>query len=169
MHERKCNLTFALEWISELHDRLVETFLSTLKTVPSFDNLTLDKQVSTYVDGLGNWVRANDTWSFEVRGLLTLSGYVFDQKFQSERYFGRRGLEIQEKRLVNLLPKEVGESTYQYVNPATFQHKSPLQSLSPALRDTLQVSLFAIMCSLLGLCLVIASPFSAASVLPSQS
>lgn len=67
MHERKCDLTRALEWISDLHDRLADGFLSTLEEVPSFENSVLDKQVSTYVDGLGNWVRANDTWSFEVR------------------------------------------------------------------------------------------------------
>ena len=70
MHERKCDLISALEWISDLHDGLVKTFLSTLKKVPSFGEQSLDNQVATYVDGLGNWVRANDTWSFEVRHML---------------------------------------------------------------------------------------------------
>jgi hypothetical protein len=26
----------------------------------------VDREVRIYLDGLGNWVRANDTWSFEV-------------------------------------------------------------------------------------------------------
>ena len=41
-----------------------------------------------YVDGIGNWVRANDAWSFE-----------------SQRYFGHKGLEIQASRVVELRPK----------------------------------------------------------------
>ncbi|KAK7688467.1 Delta(6)-protoilludene synthase [Cerrena zonata] len=129
MHERNCNLNTALEWISGLHDRLVEIFLSTFKTVPSFGNHDLDKQVSTYIDGLGNWVRANDTWSFE-----------------SERYFGKKGLEIQESRLVEVLPKEVGESAYIYVNPKAVQQKSFLSSVW---HDNLHVQFFVVLLMIL--------------------
>ena len=43
-----------------------------------------------YIEGIGNWVRANDAWSFE-----------------SQRYFGPKGLEIQAARVVQLQPKRV--------------------------------------------------------------
>ena len=43
-----------------------------------------------YIDGIGNWVRANDAWSFE-----------------SQRYFGPKGLEIQAARVVQLQAKRV--------------------------------------------------------------
>ena len=66
MYEHKCDLLGALQWISDLNDRLVEEVLSSLKEIPSFGNLALDQQVSAYVDGLGNWVRAHDSWCFEV-------------------------------------------------------------------------------------------------------
>ncbi|KAK7691175.1 hypothetical protein QCA50_006278 [Cerrena zonata] len=90
MHEHKCDLPSAMEWISDLNDRLVEDVLSALKEVPSFGNPAFDEQVAAYVDGLGNWVRAHDSWCFE-----------------SERYFGKTGLEIQKRRVVDLLPKKV--------------------------------------------------------------
>lgn len=62
MHERRLGLTQALEWISDLHDNLAEEFLDAYKRLPS----SMDPEFATYVDGLGNWVRANDSWSFEV-------------------------------------------------------------------------------------------------------
>lgn len=65
MNEKQLDLHAALEWIGELHDRLVAQFLSDFPKVPSFGSEALDAEVAIYVDGLGNWVRANDTWSFE--------------------------------------------------------------------------------------------------------
>lgn len=61
-------------------------FLNNADKVPSFGP-KLDPQVARYVDGLGNWVRANDQWSFE-----------------SQRYFGTKGLQIMKHRTVGLLP-----------------------------------------------------------------
>ena len=73
MYEHKCDLPGALQWISDLNDRLAEEVLSALKEIPSFGNLALDQQVSAYVDGLGIWVRAHDSWCFEV----SLFFYIF--------------------------------------------------------------------------------------------
>ena len=67
MHEQNYSLTDAMKWISNLHDELADKFLSTLKELPSFGDPVLDKEVATYVGGLGNWVRSNEAWSFEVR------------------------------------------------------------------------------------------------------
>ncbi|KAI3614315.1 hypothetical protein WG66_000253, partial [Moniliophthora roreri] len=78
----------ALNYISSLHDRLSKEFLETLPNVPTFGDATVDYEVSVYIEGLGNWVRANDCWSFE-----------------SHRYFGSIGKEIQRSRVVELLPK----------------------------------------------------------------
>ncbi|EEB97691.1 hypothetical protein MPER_02940 [Moniliophthora perniciosa FA553] len=78
----------ALNYISSFHDRLSKEFLETLSNVPTFGDAIVDYEVSVYLDGLGNWVRANDCWSFE-----------------SHRYFGSTGKEIQKSRVVELLPK----------------------------------------------------------------
>ncbi|KZV85693.1 terpenoid synthase [Exidia glandulosa HHB12029] len=81
------DLDKALLWLDEYHGRLVTAFLDAKRTLPSFGP-TYDTEMSKYVDGLGNWVRANESWSFE-----------------SHRYFGSHGLEIQRQRRVHLLPK----------------------------------------------------------------
>nr|BDI63096.1 sesquiterpene synthase [Collybia nuda] len=87
-HEMKFSLERSFHWISVLHDDLVERFLRVWRDIPTFGG-PIDREVRTYVDGLGNWVRANDQWSFE-----------------SERYFGKMGLEIMQTRRVKLLPKQ---------------------------------------------------------------
>jgi hypothetical protein len=81
------DLDDALEWISRLHDSLVARFFLDARCMPSWGD-TVDPQISVYIAGLGNWVRANDCWSFE-----------------SQRYFGKDGPAIQERRTLELLPK----------------------------------------------------------------
>ncbi|KAJ7474115.1 terpenoid synthase [Mycena latifolia] len=87
MHQYNMNPQQAMNWISDLHDEIVDEFLALWESIPTFGG-TLDREVRTYADGLGNWVRANDAWSFE-----------------SQRYFGTQGLEIQSTRTVQMLPK----------------------------------------------------------------
>lgn len=87
MHELDTDVQGALNYIGELHDRLAGAFLLTKDRLPLFDD-NIDYQVQRYVHGLGNWVRANDQWSFE-----------------SQRYFGTKGLEINDSRVVRFLPK----------------------------------------------------------------
>ncbi|CAL1702577.1 unnamed protein product [Somion occarium] len=89
MHEKNIDLPSSLAWIKEFHDSLVSTFLTKSKGIPSF-GVAIDAEVAQYVEALGNWVRANDCWCFE-----------------SQRYFGTKGLQIQKQRLVTLLPKQV--------------------------------------------------------------
>ena len=74
MHEQNYSLTDAMKWISDFNDKLVDTFLSTLKELPSFGDPTLDKDVAMYIDGIANWVRSNDSWSFEVRQIFVDGG-----------------------------------------------------------------------------------------------
>lgn len=45
------------------------------------------------MDGIGNWVRANDQWDFE-----------------TERYLGKKGPEIEEIQWVALLPRRALDS-----------------------------------------------------------
>ncbi|TBU29047.1 terpenoid synthase [Dichomitus squalens] len=87
MDELGTDLHGAMEWVAERHRILVGQFLERFGRLPSWGP-EIDAQVARYVDGLGNWVRANDSWSFE-----------------SQRYFGLDGLEIKESRWVQLLRK----------------------------------------------------------------
>ncbi|KAF7357300.1 Terpene cyclase [Mycena sanguinolenta] len=88
MRTENLNLVDTLGWISSLHDKLVQKFLDAFHQVPRYNDPELNRQVAEFADGLGNWVRGYDSWSFE-----------------SERYFGKRGKEVQATRSVNLLPK----------------------------------------------------------------
>ncbi|KAL0071298.1 hypothetical protein AAF712_001864 [Marasmius tenuissimus] len=88
MDTYKTDIQGALGHVSNLHDQISQEFLDLLGNVPKFGDSVIDSEVSTFVDGLANWVRANDCWSFE-----------------SHRYFGSQGAEIQETRVVKLLPK----------------------------------------------------------------
>ncbi|KAJ6479121.1 terpenoid synthase [Mycena sanguinolenta] len=88
MRTKNLSLVDTLDWISALHDRLVEKFLAAFRQVPLCDDAELNRQVHEFADGLGNWVRGYDAWSFE-----------------SERYFGQKGKEVHATRMVDLLPK----------------------------------------------------------------
>ncbi|KJA22852.1 hypothetical protein HYPSUDRAFT_138665 [Hypholoma sublateritium FD-334 SS-4] len=84
MNQFKITPQEAMNYISDLHDKLAVQFLDEWKNIPTFGG-PLDLEVRTYCHGLGNWVRANDSWSFE-----------------SERYFGKRGIEIQTTRQIEM-------------------------------------------------------------------
>jgi hypothetical protein len=77
----------ALAWVAGHFETLESRFNSAWNSVPRYGG-PVDLQVLTYMDGLANWVRANDQWSFE-----------------SERYFGTMGLEIMMTRSVGLIPR----------------------------------------------------------------
>jgi hypothetical protein len=65
MHQYNMDAQGAMNWISDLHGDIVEVFFEIWKSLPTFGG-PVDREIRTYVDGLGNWVRANDQWSFEV-------------------------------------------------------------------------------------------------------
>ncbi|KAH8084313.1 isoprenoid synthase domain-containing protein [Cristinia sonorae] len=78
-----------VDWIADERKKLATEFLAILNSgLPSFGE-PVDSQLAVYVDRIGNWVRANECWSFE-----------------SRRYFGSKGREIQEHRTVVLTQKD---------------------------------------------------------------
>ncbi|KAJ3563357.1 hypothetical protein NP233_g8992 [Leucocoprinus birnbaumii] len=86
---RQFNLDFhgAMDWVLNYHAEVEMKFLDGLKRVPSWGP-DIDRQMKQYLYGLANWPRCNDCWNFE-----------------SGRYFGSKGREIQKTRMVPLLPK----------------------------------------------------------------
>jgi len=76
----------AMAWAARYHTQVEKQFISGLAQVPSLGTCT-DILVK-YLDGIATWARANHCWSYE-----------------SQRYFGARGAEIQRSRIVPLLPK----------------------------------------------------------------
>jgi hypothetical protein len=70
MYEKHLNLHQSLQWIGELHDQILYSFLSTIKRLPHWNNDVAGRNVARYVDALASAVRGNDCWSFEVEVLL---------------------------------------------------------------------------------------------------
>ncbi|TID25240.1 hypothetical protein E2P81_ATG04342 [Venturia nashicola] len=65
-------------------------FLNEISDLPPWGQ-GIDKKIQIYTDGLAQWVRGNDDWTFE-----------------SGRYFGEEGLKIQMSRATNLVPLSTG-------------------------------------------------------------
>ncbi|KAI0050090.1 terpenoid synthase [Auriscalpium vulgare] len=80
----------ALEWLEKRHTELNNAIIETWESLPAW-NEDIRDDVDKYLLGLVGWVRANDSWNFE-----------------SQRYFGTDGLEIQKHRKVTLRPKKAG-------------------------------------------------------------
>ena len=76
-----------MRWVATYRGVYEKKFLEGLKGIPSWGK-DVDEKVAVYIEHLARFPRANECWSFE-----------------SRRYFGSKGLEVQKTRLVKLLPK----------------------------------------------------------------
>jgi len=96
MHQFQTDYTGAVEWVARHHTNLQRSFLELARDLPwrlrragVQVSSRSQHQLRQYVALLANWPRANDAWTFE-----------------SGRYFGDKGLAIQETRLVKTMPKK---------------------------------------------------------------
>jgi hypothetical protein len=90
MREHNLDIQGAVDWLEKYALGVHEAFLENVAKMPSWGQ-DVDKRVKMYVDGLAQWIRGNDDWTFE-----------------SGRYFGDKGLEIQKTRIMSLLPTAKG-------------------------------------------------------------
>lgn len=87
MNEKGVDLDGALDWLAKYNDEVLSKFQAQRHMLPSWGP-DMDLVVNEYVERLAYWIRGHDCWSFE-----------------SRRYFGTKGREIKEHRLVALLPR----------------------------------------------------------------
>ncbi|KAH9053668.1 terpenoid synthase [Lactarius vividus] len=87
MNEKGVDLDGAVDWLAEYNGVVLSKFQAQYRMLPSWGP-DLDRIVTAFVERLGHWIRGHDCWSFE-----------------SERYFGTKGPEIQKHRVVTLLPR----------------------------------------------------------------
>ena len=66
MHQFQMDIQSAINWISQLHDKHAAEFLECWKDIPTFGG-PVDREIRIYLDTVGNWIRAYDCWTFEVR------------------------------------------------------------------------------------------------------
>ncbi|KAI0284089.1 terpenoid synthase [Russula brevipes] len=88
MYHNKTDIQGAIDWVHNYHKELEAKFMDIYENkIPKFGE-PVDTELAQYVDGIGHWVRGIEQWYFE-----------------SERHFGKSGLEIQKTRWVTLSPK----------------------------------------------------------------
>jgi hypothetical protein len=90
MREQRISLPEAMNWILEYGQRVVRSFNANVAVLPSWGP-DIDKRVALYVQGIAQNIRGVDDWTFE-----------------SHRYFGPRGLDIQKTRIMNPFPPTPG-------------------------------------------------------------
>ncbi|KAF8175944.1 isoprenoid synthase domain-containing protein, partial [Mycena galopus ATCC 62051] len=85
--EHNIGIQEAVKYLGTLHDQIKASFLDAAQNLPSWGEPTAT-EVRRYVDGIGNWVRANYEWSFE-----------------SRRYFDTHAAEVRRTLQLTMLPK----------------------------------------------------------------
>lgn len=80
MRQYGLGLQDTFDWIGELHQDLEACFLAEFRNLPHFpeESDSVNREVREYANALGNWVRANDQWSFEVRIVLLRPRFAFN-------------------------------------------------------------------------------------------
>jgi hypothetical protein len=84
MQEHQMSVSAAMEWLENFGKHRVTTFLNGIEDLPSWGE-EIDADVQRYVESIGYLVRGADAWSYE-----------------SERYWGERGMEIEATRVVTI-------------------------------------------------------------------
>jgi hypothetical protein len=71
MNDLGLSVEHAYEWIGRHHDDVLNEFLTLYANLPWFpyESEITNAELREYVYGLGDWVRANERWSFEVNYL----------------------------------------------------------------------------------------------------
>jgi hypothetical protein len=91
MHHHGMTLQEAVDFVGDLCKKSIDRFTEDRARLPSWGP-AIDAQVQIYVQGLADWIVGSLHWSFE-----------------SERYFGKKGLQIKKSRVVELAPLKVPE------------------------------------------------------------
>jgi hypothetical protein len=94
MHEHSLGLQDALDWLDGYAKKTIAKFLADRANLPSFGSADIDASVVEYIDRMARCVRGYDSWSYE-----------------TVRYYGDRGLEVQQSRKITLMPKQTGYVT----------------------------------------------------------
>lgn len=91
MHHHGMTLQEAVDFVGDLCKKSIDRFIENRACLPSWGP-EIDQQVQAYVQGLADWIVGSLHWSFK-----------------SERYFGKKGLQIKKSRVVELAPVRVLE------------------------------------------------------------
>ncbi len=89
MKEHHMDVQGAIDWTAQQHAAMVDRFNELYLQIPRWGG-PVDLEVQSYTNGMAQWVVAYVQWSYE-----------------SERYFGKRGLEVKKSRTIHLMPRKI--------------------------------------------------------------
>ncbi|KIM36702.1 hypothetical protein M413DRAFT_77956, partial [Hebeloma cylindrosporum] len=92
MVEKDLDLQGAINELERYIARVMAEFLDNAASLSTWGE-EMDRKAKAYLDGLAQWIRGNDSWSFE-----------------TTRYFGQEGLNIQKTRVMKIPPSHSSES-----------------------------------------------------------
>ena len=92
-HHHGMSLQEAVDFVGDLCDKSFNRFVEDKARLPSWGP-EIDGQVQAYVQGLEDWMVSTLHWSFD-----------------SERYFGKKGLQVKRSRVVELAQVVVPKPT----------------------------------------------------------
>ncbi len=108
MNENCVDLDGAVDELAKYNSEVLSKFQAQRHMLPSWGP-DMDRVVNEYVERLAYWIRGHDCWSFE-----------------SGRYFGTKGPEIKEHRLVTLLPKVTQPDVMPMMAPSIVQRSASM-------------------------------------------
>lgn len=91
MHHHGMALQEAVDFVGDLCKKSIDRFMEDRARIPSWGP-EIDVQVQAYVQGLADWIVGSLHWSFD-----------------SERYFGKEGLQVKKNRIVELAPVRISD------------------------------------------------------------
>jgi hypothetical protein len=91
MYHRGMTLQEAVDYVGDLCKKSFDRFNENRARLPSWGP-EIDAQIQVYVQGLADWIVATLHWSFD-----------------SERYFGKKGLQVKKSGIVELASVGVSE------------------------------------------------------------
>ncbi|KAG6335506.1 hypothetical protein ID866_3578 [Astraeus odoratus] len=86
MKEQGIDLQSAFDFVGNLCKQSIDRFIDCRARLPSWGP-EIDRDIAIYVDGLADWIVGSLHWSFD-----------------TERYFGKQGIQVKKTRIVTLLP-----------------------------------------------------------------
>ncbi|KAE9398703.1 terpenoid synthase [Gymnopus androsaceus JB14] len=89
MTYRNIDIQTAADTVGTYCEELMDRFFDAGKRLPSWGS-EIDADVARYMDAMARWVKGHIDWSFE-----------------TQRYFGSRGMQVKESRIVYLTPSRV--------------------------------------------------------------
>jgi hypothetical protein len=107
MHHHSFSLQDAVDFVGELCKQSIDRFIRDRAALKNCSwGTKIDRDVDVYAEGLASWIVGSLHWYVCVHRTFFLPIFIrwSCRSFETERYFGKSGMEVKKTRVVDLLP-----------------------------------------------------------------